>query len=373
MQKQYIKGYVTKGEDGNYRVLASCAVTDRQGDVIDQAGWDLSNFVKNPVMPWAHKYDQLPVAKALTVQVTNLGLEATFEFASAEGNPMAQQVKNLYDNGFLNAVSVGFIPKTRQGNTITSAELLEISFVPVPANQAALRLAAKSMEDLDANPLLTPEYKTILKDIADAMEAGKGAVADELDEEALYEAKCANFWAVMDVVYAFADVYFSEDSQLDDFPTLLTEVVTILQGLVSAYQPQGGSDGSNTEASTAAFKAKMTTKTMTADMFVKLYEAKTGATLSQSTIKEIDKAIAAASTVQSVLEDLKKGASAQSGDGSGEDDDGDAAEDEDKGLDLTNPDDLAFVRKALVSGDKVTELALSIVNAKMRELGAKKE
>ena len=67
----------------------------------------------------------------------------SFTFAPTE---FAQSIKALVDGGFQNASSVGFIPMERQGNTITKAQLLEVSLVPVPANQQALMLAAKSFE-----------------------------------------------------------------------------------------------------------------------------------------------------------------------------------------------------------------------------------
>jgi hypothetical protein len=61
-------------------------------------------------------------------------------FASTEN---AQLCRKLYDEGILKTVSVGFIPLERdQANNsiITKAELLELSFVPVPCNPNALSL-----------------------------------------------------------------------------------------------------------------------------------------------------------------------------------------------------------------------------------------
>ena len=43
-----------------------------------------------------------------------------------------QELRRLYDDGILRTVSVGFIPKTRNGNVITEAELWSFPFVPVP-------------------------------------------------------------------------------------------------------------------------------------------------------------------------------------------------------------------------------------------------
>lgn len=357
MQKTFIKGFVTKSASGSYRVLASSSSVDRQGDSIDQKGWDLGNFMKNPVMPWAHDYKALPIAKVTSIETTDKGLEAEFEFASAEGNPMAQQVKNLYDNGFLNAVSVGFIPKERNGSSITKQELLEISFVPVPANQDALRLAFKSMDDKDT-------------EIKEALEMLKGAVSDELDAEEAMEMKCQKFNEVMEVIYALADVYFNEETPVEAFSSLLTEAIGLLQQTAGNDGEDADDIDEDQEASvTASFKELVAKKETTTEKFVKFFEMKSGAKLSKSTVDELNKAIEAAQTVQSVLEDLKKGASSQSEDGEDDtetDDEGDA----EKGL-VLNTEDLVFVRQALVGNDKVNELALSVVNAKMREMGLK--
>lgn len=168
MKKTYLRGIATKAADGSFRVLASTAAIDRQGDTVRQDGWELENFKKNPVILWAHNYDELPIGKATDIGVSVQGLEITFEFAPAEGNPKAAQVQKLMEEGFLNAVSVGFIPKERNGNVIIRSELLELSVVPVPANQEALRLAMSKGLDVSA----------IEKDL----EEGEKAEEEKVDE-----------------------------------------------------------------------------------------------------------------------------------------------------------------------------------------------
>jgi len=147
MNKIFITGHIEKsnGEKQTYKFLASTSAIDRQGDSIDQSGWELLNFIKNPVLLWAHRYDELPVGKITNIEITELGLEAEVEFADHQ---KAQDVKKLVDDGALNAVSVGFIPKERNGNIITRAELLEISIVPVPANQEAILLSKEISESI---------------------------------------------------------------------------------------------------------------------------------------------------------------------------------------------------------------------------------
>jgi HK97 family phage prohead protease len=147
MNKTYLKGYIQKAqEDDIYEFIASTSSVDRQGDSIDQNGWELENFQKNPVILFAHNYSELPIAKAVEVIKGESTLTIRIKFASEEANPKAQQVKNLVDEGILNTTSVGFIQKERNGNIITKAELLEVSIVPVPANAEALRLAYKGLD-----------------------------------------------------------------------------------------------------------------------------------------------------------------------------------------------------------------------------------
>lgn len=142
----YTKAHITKidKETGAFDVIASTGDVDRDREVIDPKGWELGNYLKNPVILWAHNYGELPIGVAETIEHTENGLVIKGRFASEEANPKAQQVKRLYEEGIQKAVSVGFIPLERDPedeSTITKAELLELSFVPVPANPNALALA----------------------------------------------------------------------------------------------------------------------------------------------------------------------------------------------------------------------------------------
>lgn len=66
----------------------------------------------------------------------------------SKSNPLGILLADLYDEGMVKTVSVGFIPKQRQEDNrriITSAELLELSFVAVPCNPEALSLDQKEL------------------------------------------------------------------------------------------------------------------------------------------------------------------------------------------------------------------------------------
>ncbi|HLE86268.1 MAG TPA: HK97 family phage prohead protease [Candidatus Brocadiaceae bacterium] len=156
--KQYLKGIVKIKEDNKFDVIASTADVDRDGEIIDPKGWDLENFLKNPVILWAHQYHELPIGIAENTKIGKLpnsemeGLLISGRFADEKANPKAEQVRRLYADGILKTVSVGFIPKERNGMTITKAELLELSFVPVPANPQALALAMAKGLDVSVIP-----------------------------------------------------------------------------------------------------------------------------------------------------------------------------------------------------------------------------
>lgn len=141
-------GVATKGT----RFVASTSSEDRSGDVINQQGWELDNYRRNPVFLWAHEYDELPVGKSIDTQVRNGRLEIDIEWAEHE---FAQTVRALYEGGFMSAVSVGFrvlewsYDAERGGYNFDRVELLEVSAVPVPCNQDALMLAAKSSINVD--------------------------------------------------------------------------------------------------------------------------------------------------------------------------------------------------------------------------------
>ena len=231
MKNIYIKGLVEKTGENEYKIIASTACIDRQGDVIDQNGWLTENYMKNPVMLWAHDYSELPVAKCTKLEVIEQQLVCSFQFASAEGNPKAAQIKTLYDEGFMNAVSVGFIPKEQNGNVITKAELLEISFVPVPANQEALRLAMSKGLDISL----------VEKDL-------KGEVADVLEQEEQTEMKYEKWAEVVEAISAMWTVYFMPETPVEDFSKLLTETIELLQVVAD----NDGIDADDTESKAVA-------------------------------------------------------------------------------------------------------------------------
>ncbi len=164
IRKQYPCEVKADGADRRITFKISTGALDRDHDRIDPNGWDVSAYLKNPVVLWAHKYDALPVAKAVAVRAGGGALWATAEFA---GHELAEDVFQLYKGGFASAVSVGFIPKAQEpneygGHDITAAELLEFSCVPVPSNAEALMIAAAKGLALDRQAAGSGEAKGVI-------------------------------------------------------------------------------------------------------------------------------------------------------------------------------------------------------------------
>src|SRR5215468_7920626 len=102
--------------------VASTATLDRYHEIIEPAGWRLDSYRRNPVFQNAHNYGDVifTLGKAVVTEVRAIGggqaLCQRIQFAT-EVNPIARIAYGLYKGGFLNAVSVGFIPlKWEDGN-----------------------------------------------------------------------------------------------------------------------------------------------------------------------------------------------------------------------------------------------------------------
>jgi HK97 family phage prohead protease len=140
-------------DDYSIEMIGSTPAIDRDGESISVEGWDLKNFKTNPVVLLNHNYHELPVAKAETVKVKDGKLVFKIVFPKDGVYGVADTVRRLYKDGFMNASSIGFKPsewidgngdKKKPLRTYTKQELLEISLVTVPSNPEAL-VSAKGL------------------------------------------------------------------------------------------------------------------------------------------------------------------------------------------------------------------------------------
>ena len=125
---------------------------DRDQEIIRSQGWQLEKYRKNPVFLFAHEYWSLPIGKSIQTWISDRNqLLGRVKFAAAEnGNEVGEAFFRLYKDGFMNAVSVGFmgirIERSADWDALLPSgarrefieqELMECSAVPVPANPNA--------------------------------------------------------------------------------------------------------------------------------------------------------------------------------------------------------------------------------------------
>lgn len=150
---------VSKASENTFTFIASKEIIDRDGDLISLSGMDLAQFKTNPVILFAHDIRQPPVARATAISIKGDELLVDIEFPEEGISAKADEVRGLVEAGFLNAVSIGFQPRETSLNAETGGlnflktELHEISLVPVPANQAALRV--RGLESMSTAQLKT--------------------------------------------------------------------------------------------------------------------------------------------------------------------------------------------------------------------------
>jgi len=120
--------------------------TDRYNEIIIPSGIQTSKYRKNPVVLWAHDTSIPAVGKNIDIKIEGSDMIAKTKFANTD---FANELFDLYKDGYINAFSIGFLPlKWEDGDgtqgpdrTYHEIELLEYSLVNIPANPDALGLA----------------------------------------------------------------------------------------------------------------------------------------------------------------------------------------------------------------------------------------
>ena len=143
--KTAISGIEIKADedkDWMFDVVATTEDVDRDNEVIKVKWWDSKNWEKNPVILANHSYTiENIIWKWLKFYTSNWQKRLKGVFSKV--NPLWVLAKNLYQEWMLKTVSVWFIPLKRNEadyKIIEKAELLEVSFVAVPANPNAVSL-----------------------------------------------------------------------------------------------------------------------------------------------------------------------------------------------------------------------------------------
>lgn len=153
-------------EAGVVEFVGSTPSVDRDGDTILQ-NWDVSAYLMNPVVLYCHDRYAPPIGRALSVGVVDGVLKFAVQFVPSEIYPFADQIRRMYEAGYMSAVSVGFrvmesAPNGYGGQEIRRSELLELSCVTIPANAEALmtRAAGTVRPVFPQSPVKAPSADT---------------------------------------------------------------------------------------------------------------------------------------------------------------------------------------------------------------------
>ena len=178
--RNFLTASVRTVDEENYRIThtVNTKALDRYNTVVLPRGAEVAHFLSNAVVLWHHNTERnvvgIPIGKCVDLSIREDEIVCTTEFNRKD--PLAVRVFEAYRDGFMNAWSIGFIPKAFTEITpdnmeeinktynlnlkITQAEfaanawwgywvihkwdMLEYSAVPVPGNPEAL-----SDEDVD--------------------------------------------------------------------------------------------------------------------------------------------------------------------------------------------------------------------------------
>lgn len=171
-------------ETDTFHVTVSTDSEDRHGDIVRQKP-DLRAFKKNPVVLDSHNYDgiehiigNMPAIKAHEEDGFTDG-----DIRFFTDNPKGDLARRGVEQGFINAVSIGFIPKVfSDKGEILEWELLEVSLVSVPAQAEALfgekeyqetdgvRMRGRKTNDANEEEVTCMRCEAVLL-LADAVEA----------------------------------------------------------------------------------------------------------------------------------------------------------------------------------------------------------
>lgn len=139
-----------------FHFVMSTSDIDRDFEKIDQKGWNLKNYLANPVILWSHDYHIPAIGFAENVKA-DLNLEGDIRFNDKEFDEFGWSIGQRVKAGALRCGSVGFRVdevefldgQNRECDLIyRKQELLEFSICCVPANPFAIAEPKKALEIL---------------------------------------------------------------------------------------------------------------------------------------------------------------------------------------------------------------------------------
>lgn len=243
------------GGDTFIQGYANAAVVDRGKDFIKTDAWNLDNYKKVPTILFNHDKDK-PIGKAVDIRPTEQGLWVKAKISNSP-DPEISKIRDLINEGMLNAFSVGFDSQQEQKNAegvndISQAELFEISVVTLPMNQdSVFEMSAKMLKTLSVDECRSEILKA------------KGAWLAEAVHGKIYELEKSgseNRSAIL------AKIVNASQASADDLTKVLAgETTPVPENILSAFSEVLGLDLEELktlDAGDADLKTKADTKAM---------------------------------------------------------------------------------------------------------------
>lgn len=197
------------GERTDISVVTTDAV-DRDAEVLLPSGIDWSQFKSNPVVTFAHNYDELPAGTCQWVKAKGNGFIAKTLYPTkpedwGDAPWMPSAVLHLMQHGTCKGKSVGFIPVNVRHATgaekalrpelkdvpiIDKCIALEYAVAPIPCNPEAGVLVVAKGADVDdhvlelvkksIDALQLPKSKDLVNAVGEAMKEAVTSTADSV-------------------------------------------------------------------------------------------------------------------------------------------------------------------------------------------------
>ena len=157
--KEYLSGY----ENRVLGYVTTSEKCDRYGDIVRASGANLDNYMKNPVVMFAHEHDNFPVGCSLRIRIDanskTIPADALFLDNRVDSSGRSDLVFKFAQSKFMTACSISLMP-IESNRPVTEHErmtmglgeygveflkwdYLEFSPCAIPANPEALQLALK--------------------------------------------------------------------------------------------------------------------------------------------------------------------------------------------------------------------------------------
>ena len=145
-----------KDEDRVIEFVATHEIEDYDRDIVKVDGVDISKIKQNKSFLWSHQNAEHPVGKIISIKKDGKKIIGKAQMTSEEENPFGYQTYKLIKGGYINNVSMSFIPdfssieyKEKDGRSVRiigKSTMLEVSAVNIGANRNAL-ITSKSLKD----------------------------------------------------------------------------------------------------------------------------------------------------------------------------------------------------------------------------------